>query len=1624
MAVQIQFRRGTAQEWSSVNPTLAEAEMGIETDTNLFKIGTGNDPWNDLPYGGLRGYAGSAGVTGSVGNIAVENVLYVSKSGNDANDGRSLSSTKLTIKSALEIAKPGTTVFVKSGDYTEDNPLRMPEQVAVVGDSLRTVSVRPLNKTQDIFWVKNGCYLSQLAFRDQEAPAAAVAFPRDGSAGAIHTSPYVQNCTSFTTTGTGMRVDGDHVGGLKSMVVDAFTQYNQGGIGIHMLNRGNTQLVSVFTICCDIGFLCESGGFCSVTNSNSSFGNYALKSDGVSTPLYSGKVNGTSSRVTFTIDNLYQQPNVGDAVKFGNSTDYYTISDATLLTSVSSIEYPNYNSESASLRNARSLILDAKTKIQIDMIDYINETYVEFSYDQFKTTRDAGFVIDAVVDDMVFNTNYRTTLAGKAYYRRSATYNREKQKTETVDALTFVKRKVLVALSESYTTSSTEYLRVAKGFDTVIGIILNGTGASFQTTSLQVLGSDGSSEAADSATGLIDTIIDIVKDEYASPLVNLPSYTWTEEGIQEKFTVLQNAKTTLKTAVTNYIASSFPILIYNVETCERDVGLVVDAISYDMLFGSNFRTIKAALSYYRAQASLVLAEQKTATIQSFNFLKTQLLILAEGDVTSVTRVSDNMDLLVDIIDNGESSVPSFVIPDPTGYNSGYANARNNLVANKDYLKAEVTKFIELNYPPFVYDQAKCERDTGLIIDGVVYDVALGTNYNSIVNGRSYLRQTASEVIGTQKPQTIGAIRFAKSLIEASLSSDVLSEKRADLVLDEILDILENGVNSVDQITWSDPGINDNKRYAREQLQAAKASISGELIEWINAAYPDLVYNNVTCARDISYIIDALSYDIQYSGNTATIVAASAYFENAVSILPLDQRPITAAAFGYLKTIIENTIISPASIAEITQANTLIDIIIDVINDDGLVNLPTAIQPTLAWVDNNIQNAIELLIEDKDTIVEQTIDYINSTYSFVYDSVKCQRDIGFIVDALQYDLTYGGNVATLNAAQSYYSGNQLQLPNKDRLPTVSAYRYLRSLVQNISLNKEVGSIDTLVWITPTNVDNNISIAFETLQLNKNYIIAEVTKFIEVNFQSFVYNKSTCFRDIGLVIDAVSYDMVFGSNFKSIKAGMSYYRAQASTVIGSQKLATIKAFEYLRDILLETVNDNAVAYASVLDNMTNILSIIENGISELPEFVLPEPTNYSVDYRNARNLIFNNLNFIKAEVVQYITNEYPTLTYDQTLCQRDIGYIIDALRYDLTYGGNSESVIAGTSYYTGTTLVTPTDERTATAGAYTFMASLVLNIAQNIQLTPLQLAVTQTNGTAGSLVAAQDAEALIITIKDIVLDIANTPIVVSPSITWTPLGLQSLFADIQISKTTTQSLITDWIDDNFVNFEYSVSACQKDIEFILNAVTYDLLYQGNSQTVDAADEYYSGGVLQNPGETLQTTEAYKYMKFISEKIVLNETIDSLQTVVPQQTTVPATSAESTKVGSLINIVANIVENGYTSTITLEELAPEIIDNTPVTFHQYSLITSSGHTFEWIGAGINVNTALPYLGGTAKAENQVIEVNGGKVYYTGTDQRGDFRIGNDLVINRNTGTISGRTFTKSLFAVITPYILAIGD
>lgn len=68
VVTQIQFRRGTASQWTSANPTLASGELGFETDTGYAKIGNGSTAWNSLPYslagGDIAGVTAGTGLSG------------------------------------------------------------------------------------------------------------------------------------------------------------------------------------------------------------------------------------------------------------------------------------------------------------------------------------------------------------------------------------------------------------------------------------------------------------------------------------------------------------------------------------------------------------------------------------------------------------------------------------------------------------------------------------------------------------------------------------------------------------------------------------------------------------------------------------------------------------------------------------------------------------------------------------------------------------------------------------------------------------------------------------------------------------------------------------------------------------------------------------------------------------------------------------------------------------------------------------------------------------------------------------------------------------------------------------------------------------------------------------------------------------------------------------------------------------------------------------------------------------------------------------------------------------------------------------------------------------------------
>ena len=101
MAVKIQFRRDTAANWTSANPTLAQGELGLETDTRKFKIGDGSTAWASLSYGALTGNVASSNVTSTVNDVSAN---YTTQSTDKNNLVRSTGSAiTITIANVLSV---------------------------------------------------------------------------------------------------------------------------------------------------------------------------------------------------------------------------------------------------------------------------------------------------------------------------------------------------------------------------------------------------------------------------------------------------------------------------------------------------------------------------------------------------------------------------------------------------------------------------------------------------------------------------------------------------------------------------------------------------------------------------------------------------------------------------------------------------------------------------------------------------------------------------------------------------------------------------------------------------------------------------------------------------------------------------------------------------------------------------------------------------------------------------------------------------------------------------------------------------------------------------------------------------------------------------------------------------------------------------------------------------------------------------------------------------------------------------------------------------------------------------------------------------------------------------------
>ena len=155
------------------------------------------------------------------------------------------------------------------------------------------------NYSEGTMWqLSNGALLHKMFFTGMTGFSASASAPEDIREATIkgvyvalnpdspitHKSPYVLECSSFSTGGIGAVVNGDvHASGNKSIVFHAYTCINGGGVGFWVNGQGKAEIVSCFTYYCWFGYTTTNGGKIRSLSGNNSYGRYGVVSKGFDT---------------------------------------------------------------------------------------------------------------------------------------------------------------------------------------------------------------------------------------------------------------------------------------------------------------------------------------------------------------------------------------------------------------------------------------------------------------------------------------------------------------------------------------------------------------------------------------------------------------------------------------------------------------------------------------------------------------------------------------------------------------------------------------------------------------------------------------------------------------------------------------------------------------------------------------------------------------------------------------------------------------------------------------------------------------------------------------------------------------------------------------------------------------------------------------------------------------------------------------------------------------------------------------------------------------------------------------------------------------------------------------------
>ena len=765
-----------------------------------------------------------------------------------------------------------------------------------------------------------------------------------------------------------------------------------------------------------------------------------------------------------------------------------------------------------------------RTFIQAEVIAYIND--VLLGYNKVTCARDVGYIIDSVCFDLLHGGNVQSIKSGVYYWGYSTT-------------------SVLPV-----TTSTNEVPATTAAYNFIKGIIPNIVTKqqilnTYQTGTIQVLvGDPGSTRDATTLKNKIDVITDIIRNgpDVAEAKTPISLIENTSTSVLNTYNILIANRAFIQAEVLAFLDATMNNFTYNRQKSYRDAGILIENMAYDMAFGGNEKSIESGLAYWNGAVSVIpnSLTQCISAIDYINQLSQQIVVnttctvltlpaeipyasqvrntaLVGGEV-ALPSIEQLINITTDIISNGATAAPASY--NSTGPDAAFVSAEILMQANRTFIQENVINYINyaLCYPPkaLPYNQLKCRRDAGVIVDSIASDLLFPTDWHSqsTFAGVQYYNQTG--YVGAIKSQlnpTIDAITYLRDLsvkIVQNITSatdalvgvfrytDGIQTTASNYATSSEVTILRSEFSNILSVLngkttgWTDLIVPNG--YANELpsvqntldlLLANTAYLSDEVVAYVNANNPGYTYSTSTCYRDVGYILESVGFDLLYGGNRQSVQAGLSYYISTAngSVIP-NESTATVDAFTFLgslaSTLVQGNAYSPlqstvkpvaglavGSVLDAAELVTSISTITNIITNGTGVAGPLKPITLTASTSTATQNAYTILKSNRAFIVAETIAYLDATYnpnSYNYNQEFCYRDTGLIIDAVSQDILLGGNQKSIECGLAYWNQGYSYVTGQETTTTL-AINYARDValqvIANTPVTSQTGTVATQV-----------------------------------------------------------------------------------------------------------------------------------------------------------------------------------------------------------------------------------------------------------------------------------------------------------------------------------------------------------------------------------------------------------------------------------------------------------------------------------------------------------------------------------------------------------------------------------